>query len=398
MKSRRSGNGYVCSALWAAGLLALALASGGCSSSEGPGGTQVESLDQGESTFIDEKGRTWIKLGEAKFSDEAAEARKPIEPVSERSLDETILEVSLEEAAQMLRPRLEFAGVEYTISKEDALEFARKVRERIKQGGYADVKGEIPKGAKQLDGDAESDELEGRKIIPGYGDWYRINSSAHIWPYSMVARLDQGAGRCTAFKIVNHYTAATAGHCVASSSGNWKSRQRIQFAAGSGNTSSSGSGDEKDFLPSGCYGRVTPGCFAGVGQCDYAVFYLRGAHGGNAAWCNFNDYNVGYFGALGVGSGNTGVQTRMGSYPGTPPTGGYPSLYYHNRSDGWASGDHLRYRIDTLPGSSGAPTFNSANQVRSVHNDACGSGSCTYNYGMRMTTAMYSFMEEYGGF
>ena len=365
------------------------LAAAGCGGASSEGG------------FVDEKGRQWLLVGDATFTDDTVASALGVEPDESVDLDQLMLDVTLEEAAQMLRPRLELDGKVYTVSLEDSMVFARRVREKLlaktkvdEPARYAEGVTQVPDVADTPSGDAVDDtDREWRKIIPGYGSWYRINSSADNWPYTMIATLDQGGGRCTAFKAANHHTAVTAGHCVATSNGNWRTRQRIQFAAGSGNTSASGSGDERNYLPSGCYGRVTPGCFTGVGVCDYAVFYLRG----KGAWCNYADYNTGYFGYQTVSSNASSVQTRMGSYPGTPPSGGYPSLFYHNRSDGWASGNHLRYRIDTLPGSSGAPTFNSSNQVRSVHSDACGSGSCTYNYGMRMTTTIWEFIKEYGG-
>ncbi len=372
--------------------MAMAMASAStlvaCGTEQGDRGESE--LVEADGGFVDDDGREWILLGDANITNlPVLEENREVADAG-KNLDDIIVEVTLEEAAAMLRPHMEMDGLEYTVTDAEALEFAATVRD-IVSSGDSESNGSGSPSEDVFPFDDPDAEVEERALISGYGTWYKVNSWADNAPYNRIATMDSGAGKCTAFKIGNHYTAATAGHCVASKNGSWKSRQRIQFAAGSGNTSSSGSGDEKEYLPSSCYARSTPGCFTGVGVCDYAVLRLRGG----GAWCNYNDYNVGYLGHKSVSSSASSVYTRMASYPGTPPSGGYPSLYYQTRSDSWANGSQLRYRMDTLGGSSGAPTFNSSNQVRSIHSDQATS---TYNYGMRMTTTMYNWIIHYGGY
>ena len=146
-----------------------------------------------------------------------------------------------------------------------------------------------------------------------------------------------------------------------------------------------------------CYDRIIPGCYGGVGICDYAMLRFRS----DLAWCTLADYDVGYFGYATPGS--TGATTNQGSYPGSPPSGpGYPSYWYQERDDGWTNGSgntyHLRYRNDTLGGSSGSPVFNDSGQVHAIHSDSCGSGMCAWNYGMAVSASVATFIQNEAGY
>ncbi len=135
-----------------------------------------------------------------------------------------------------------------------------------------------------------------------------------------------GAGTCTAFKMVNHYTAVTAAHCVHNGS-SFKSRHHITF------------GD----LPSlgwACYIRAVPACWDGdTASCDYAVIALRGRNGAN---CAPSTYNVGYLGWSPVGSWVEDIKAFVSGYPSEDLKAGwaYPVLVYHYRSDGYAIGTY----------------------------------------------------------
>jgi V8-like Glu-specific endopeptidase len=296
------------------------------------------------------------------------------------------MEMSLEEAAEFLNPITEIGHYTYRPTKEDALEFARNVREAISKRLTMEAPGE--------EAMAGFDEREEREIIPGFGSWSLINSSAANSPYARIATMDQGAGRCTAEKLINHHTAVTAAHCVQDSSENWMSRQRIRFAAGSANTANGGTGDAEDYLPSGCYARTVPGCWNGVGgTCDYAVLTLRG--GAFNAWCDYSDYNVGYFGYTTVNNEYTGMTVRTSGYPGTPPSGSYPGLSYHRRTDGETNNNAwLYYHNDTDGGQSGGAVFNDGNRMRATHVGYLGGD---WNVGMRLTTTVIDFFKDYQG-
>jgi V8-like Glu-specific endopeptidase len=152
--------------------------------------------------------------------------------------------------------------------------------------------------------------MEAEAVI-GTDERYRINAQAHRQPYVRIAKTWSSTSVCTAFKAYNHHTAMTAAHCVHDGpSGGWRTRHQIQFAAGSNR--SGGLGLAKNALPSGCYGRVVPGGWVSTGerQYDYAVLYL---HGRGGAWCNFADYNVGYYGYKTVTG--TGISGYVSGYP-----------------------------------------------------------------------------------
>ncbi|HKO49437.1 MAG TPA: trypsin-like peptidase domain-containing protein [Polyangiaceae bacterium] len=367
-------------------LSVLALA--GCSGEAPTGGANSESgtediVSSLGPAFVDAQGRTWENEGFVNYSKATVNDR--VITTAAENTDEKIMKMSLEEAAEYLRPVTEIGHYQYRLSKAEAIEFAKTVRESIASKALLE--------APATGADGAATDREGRAIIPGFGDWYRINSSAHLSPYSYVASMDQGAGLCTGEKLINNYTAVTAAHCVQDSSGNWMARQRLRFRAGSANTAYGGTGAALAYVPSGCYARTVPGCWTGVGgTCDYAVLALRTFAG---AWCDLATYNVGNFGYLTLNNEASGVEARMATYPGSPPTGTYPSLFYHNRPDAETQNNAwLYYHNDTLGGSSGGPVYNSSNQMRATH---VGYLSGNWNIGMRLTSTVITFFQGSSG-
>lgn len=334
-------------------------------------------------TFTDAQGRIWENEGFVNYS--KATVQDHVLATVREDTDAKIMNMSLEEAAEYLRPVTEIGHYQYRLSKAEAVEFAKTVREYIAN--------KVLLEAPATDSNGAAPEREGRNVIPGFGDWYRINSSAHLAPYNYSATMDQGAGLCTAEKLINNYTAVTAAHCVQDSSNNWMARQRLRFAAGSANTAYSGTGQALAYVPSGCYARTVPGCWNGVaGTCDYAVLALRTFAG---AWCDLATYNVGAFGYFTLNGEASGVEARMATYPGSPPSGTYPSLFYQSRTDAETNNDSwLYYHNDTLGGSSGGPVYNSSNQMRATH---VGYLSGNWNVGMRLTSTVISFFQGSGG-
>ncbi len=348
-------------------------------------GYQGEVFTLGES-YSDDHVRTWINTGYVDYSDAKVKDHTLPAKAQPQDTDSRILSMTLAEAARHLKPRTEIGHHQYELTGEGALEFARIVQETIRE------KKELEAAPASAEGEISG--VEPESIVPGYGSWYRINSSATNSPYRYVATMDQGAGFCTAEKLINHHTAVTAAHCVQDSNQNWMARQRIRFQAGSANTAYSGTGNAKNYLPSGCYARTVPGCWKGnVGECDYAVITLRGRFG---AWCEYNDYNVGYFGYRTVNNEYNALEARMATYPASPPSGTYPSLMYQRRNDAETNNnDWLYYHNDTLGGSSGGPVFNGSREMRAIH---VGNLSTEWNVGMRLTTSVINFFKAYTGY
>ena len=317
------------------------------------------------------------------YSDAPVDDARSIPLGPAQNTDELIAAMTLQEAADFLRPRAELGHYEYVLGDADALEFARVIQE--------DIRSRIP-GSDEVGQAGDADEREDRSVISGWGNWSQINASAANSPYSKIASMDQGAGTCTTEKMINQYTSVTAAHCVKNTSGSWTTRQRLRFRAGSANTSNGGTGNALGYISSGCYWRITPGCFTGEwGVCDYAVFKLRG----NGAWCAFDDYNVGWFGYTTVNNEYSSMTVRTSGYPSTPPSGSYPGLSYHRRTDGkTANDDWVFYRNDTNGGQSGGAVFNDSNKMRAIHS---GNDSSSWNIGMRLTTTVVNFFSSNAG-
>jgi V8-like Glu-specific endopeptidase len=234
------------------------------------------------------------------------------------------------------------------------------------------------------------DDREYHAVIGG-DNRSNINHLAATYPYNTSGREKDW---CTVFKMVNHYTAVTAAHCVHSGS-SWKTRKPLVFQSPLAPLPD---------VPDQCYGRVVPGCWDGSSaSCDYAVFYLRGRNG---AWCPDNTHNVGYMGYNTVSSCVTDIKAFLSGYPLPAPFGwAYPTLVYHYREDGWTScgtyPDRVWYDNDATGGQSGAPLVSywsdGSWRVRAIHKGEH-VGLSTTNQGRRMTSDLYSWLSSNAGF
>jgi V8-like Glu-specific endopeptidase len=125
------------------------------------------------------------------------------------------------------------------------------------------------------------------------------------------------------------------------------------------------------------------------------VLYLHGRAG---AWCNFDDYDVGYYGYREV-TGD-GISGYVSGYPGasSSPNGRWGDLWYAARSDGYQAGDTIRHTVDTSPGQSGSPfatrTDNVSSQFMGVHV----ASTTEYNIASRVQPAMINFIITYAGY
>jgi V8-like Glu-specific endopeptidase len=356
--------------------------------------------------FTDINGLRWIATGPVEYSD--GPMIEPVEGADEYRAESGLVEMSLEELKAMYQPYMEIGGVQYTLSAEQVDEFATKLFQLFQVIRSHPMIGEIgPIGVDQpsqgaesrlraADVDRDPSAGVGPEAVFGPDERYKINGQAHRQPYARIAKTWGGGSVCTAFKAYNHHTAMTAAHCVHDGpGGGWRTRHQIQFAAGSNR--SGGLGLAKNPLPSGCYGRVVPGGWVSTRerQYDYAVLYL---HGRGGAWCNFADYNVGYYGYKTVtGSGISGY---VSGYPGasTSPNASWGDLWYAARSDASQSGNTIRHTVDASGGQSGSPFATRTDDVTSQFMGIHVAGASSYNIASRVQSAMITFIQTYAGY
>jgi V8-like Glu-specific endopeptidase len=336
--------------------------------------------------YIDSDGRRWKQIGKVQRFDDS-----PPVPPSGKNADPDIHKMSEAELIEHFRPRSEFGGYEYVLSDEDARDLALAMRDAAKYVAERGAPGEPPLGASPSDIAGPPDNRNYNQVF-GADNRTNINGSASTYPYNNTGReIDW----CSVFKMVNHYTAVTAAHCVHSGS-SWKTRKELVFQSPLA---------PKPNVPSECYGRVVPGCWDGdTPSCDYAVFYLRGRNG---AWCPDNTHNVGYLGYNTVSSCVSDIKAHLSGYPLPPPFGwSYPALVYHYREDGWTScgtyPDRVWYYNDATGGQSGAPLVSywsdGSWRVRAIHSGGFSGLFDDSNQGRRMTSDLYDWLVSNSGF
>jgi V8-like Glu-specific endopeptidase len=345
--------------------------------------------------FTDTNGLRWIPSGKVRYSD--GPMTEPVEGANEHRDESVLVEMPLEEIKAMYQPYMEIGGVQYTLSDEQAEEFAIKMSQMIQESGSVSIEQQSQEAAiSESDTSADQDPSASDEAVIGTDERYNINHHAHRQPYARIAKTWSNDSACTAFKVYNHHTAMTAAHCVHDGpGGGWRTRHQIQFAAGSNR--SGGLGLAKNPLPSGCYGRVVPGGWVSTRerQYDYAVLYL---HGRNGAWCNFNDYNVGYYGYKTV-TGN-GISGYVAGYAGasTSPNSSWGDLWYAARSDAYQADNTIRHTVDTSSGQSGSPFATRTDDVTSQFMGVHVAGTSDYNIASRMQSAMITFIQTYAGY
>lgn len=314
--------------------------------------TEPNASAEAPDQFTDPQGGTWTKVGPAKFVEgewRPPQARKASKPSSE---------LTLEEFAAKLRPRMESGGYEYRLDWESTLELARAARAQLAEdlsvpGSEAFERSSEAMGA-EVGGALQNDSLQAT-AIGMFGGESRTKNTNGGTPWKRIGMLKGG---CTVSKIYNEYTAVTAAHCVHSGSG-WSSRKDIVFAAGTDNV--------QPTLNKGCYDRTVPEGWDGSdGEWDMAILRLRS----DTAGCKESGYDVGWFGWHSVGSCESDVPTTMAGYPAKNPEEGvappgnwsYPTMFREGREDTETSclglyPSRLWHYHDSCDGMSGAPLW-----------------------------------------
>lgn len=302
-------------------------------------------------SFVDSAGRTWVRsAAPVAYQEESARSdlsARPSTEIQRSPID--FRAMPIEEAAAALRPKTLRGDWEYTLTDEDALEFARAVLQPRPDVDEEGTPGEPALGA---EGEEAKPLPENRAII-GSDDRYSIDAIKHVYPFNNIAAMSD-AGSCTAFKLVNHHTAVTAAHCVHNGSG-WLPRKKITFGG-------------RTTVGSTCYGMSVPSCWdgdEGNASCDYATIKFREGWG----YCNLDSYNVGYMGTAPLTSVNN-TPAYVAGYPGEGLKSGwtYPELVMHGSSAKAGMNVFVLYHyMDTTGGQSGAPVFSPDYRVYGVH-------------------------------
>lgn len=349
------------------------LFSAGCSEHENGERAVVQQAFSGErfsgESFVDAQGWTWEKSRAVEYLEFNG---VPPRPREDGTPERGVLDMSLEELTEIYRPVTEFGGFEYRLSDKDAIALAHEIREFVSQ-----FEGEDLVGGDGGDGYDDVSSVRQSMVI-GSDDRVNVNLIAENAPQNRIAGTRFLGPYCTAFKMINQYTAITAAHCVYDRSNKqWYERQDWWFGAGATNNPG---GAKRNPLPPGCYQRTVPGGwidFGGVAN-DYAIIRFSTA-GNDGPWCPLSDYNSGWLGYRSTGGG-VEFDVRVQGYPAPPPaqdapssSWAYPTLWRHERAGGgWTNSvtypTRVFYDVDTSGGQSGSPVRDtSLNQIRGIH-------------------------------
>lgn len=337
---------------------------------------------------------------EAKLSERnSRSSRDDSRPTQVEDLD--FANAPLERVAAAVRPVMERDGMEYELDPSSLLEQAAKVQSRARSGLPLEDRDSLGSDAARL-GVTGSTLAKSEKMRFGGEDRAIVPSPGTQHPWRNIASM--GTSDCTAFKMINEYTAVTAAHCMHTGSA-WKARKSLSFAA------STTYGFPYGTVSSTCYDRTVNGNYNGSNsnqEYDYAVIRLRS----NTASCG-STYPLGKFGYQGVSNGTSGINGVVAGYPaksdefGHVPPGAWviPEMFWHQHGGGYTNccgfyNGHVWYHNDTSDGQSGAPywTFDgTSHNVRAIHYGH-NTFANDFNGGVRIKDSVINFLTSYAGY
>jgi glutamyl endopeptidase len=135
------------------------------------------------------------------------------------------------------------------------------------------------------------------------------------------------------------------------------------------------------FVPAAYYVNQTPANYAN----DYAIIKLA------------DEEEVYFQNIMGFSQNcNVGNTVTITGYPAagsTPPSGAAEmGLWTSSGQITATTANSLRYQIDTSPGQSGAPVYNSSNQILGVHSGSYTVSGVVHNFACRVDAPMYNMM------
>lgn len=371
----------------------------------------------------DVNGWTWVRSHKIEYSNAPSVEPEAVEEMDERGLEPEPdpFKVSDYEYGYYFRPLADIGGWEYHLDDEsiESLGARMRYREAARREGRKDIPS-LYEGQGASVGFSEDrssmhsvdslmasapDITTSAKII-GADDRISLDAWAGVYPANIHGALVDVipyASWCTAFKAVNHYSAATAAHCLYDPGNKtWLERKGVQFQAGllHGNASK-----VPPVVPSGCYTRIISANYSSnsnLAKNDYAVLVFNG---NGSAYCAQDTYNFGYVGWKSVGVG-VDFASHIWGYPSENPLPiGWPSylsLSYSFMNDGIGQTifqpNVTRHKHDTTGGQSGTAllSFSSTQgyQARAIHK---GGGAGDYNRGREFNGTVADWINSYIG-
>ena len=299
--------------------------------------------------FVDAKGRRWIATGKVQFKQmnvaDTEMRRTDVRKASPEAL-------TVEEWAEMLRPRRLVGDVEYRLEKPD-YELATKI---MMSGNVPTTTGHIPP------------EASGPPFIVGTDDRTRI-AAPRFWPGSPFGYLGQG---CT-LTMIGPSTALSAAHCFYQNG--WIATPSLTLAA-----------DTND--PTAPFGSFMADSVTLPGQWnsnewdwDFAVLEFSPTHrpGDQTGW-------------YGAEQSSTGNQTMIG-YPSDQPV---PSQWIKSGTYTASPGSRYEHNLDVIPGDSGACTYNASNRCTGIQSTQWSASTRVWNEVRRWDLTTYEFFDAYG--
>lgn len=368
--------------------------------------------------WVDERSRTWTKVAKIDFSGAYARAERGKFDSAPNETGDTRLvpaqppdlqKLTDEEIAAQFSPIMKWRGYEYELHGSERISFARALRTRARE-----LAAEAPPALEKPADDVSDVQAADKGLIDGIDDRVRINAQAHLSPNDKIAAMNSPVLLpFTGYKLLNQFTMVTVAHGLYSMGGaggtTWFPAADIQFAAGSGNTASSGTGMAQPTIPgvpsgvpdgSECYQTfvaagwktATTYSVAGGMQHDYGLIRLRGTD----ANCSLGSYDVGnYLYILREHtSSNDYGSLRLAGYPNAPPSGGWPSLFSDYGNGVHTTTNVFNHYIDTTSGNSGSPI---ATGTTSFGINCAENIPAAVNRGIRFNSAIIAWMDSLKG-
>lgn len=370
-----------------------------------------------DKTFVDEHGRLWVRshkieyLPRKQYFDSLALPLREEDDIEVENQQIDPYQMTDIEYGEHLKPIADIGGWEYHLSHHSLEDYGAWMRQRAIARLEADDGDsflfEAPDSAYGtneepiLSDESAAHTRNAREIDEDGRVVFNLFVGQH--PFRIIGAIHGAEIRCTAFKAVNHYSAATAAHCLHTGS-RWLERSPIQFTAGA---------TYNPFVtlppavPAHCYAMTINSNYTShpnLPKNDYAVIALRGRGG---ASCPSDSWNYGYFGWKSV-SRNENFTSYVSGYPGTEPWPtttwpGYPSITFSQKTNGVSKTvfrpNVVRFTHFLVGGQSGSPFFshseNSGYQARAI---TYGRVSVNRNGGREFNAEIADFIIANGGY